>query len=231
MFNYKDFGLEKGNLYEILATTFSIANKKEIIEPNTACMGIKVNEKNKIQITPFHTTTTYRNLKDNGYLVINFVNDIYLYALAALKSPEYSDEFRLNQYIYLSLKKRGRNKFRTFPILKSSWGFLIGETTKEIENIKKDNYGESLSSTFEIKIFYSEKNKESFKLFNRAENLALEAIVLATKLKVAKNSNNNELYEKLIKQIQSYMEIIRRIGKNQHALKAIELVGKYIDKN
>ncbi len=38
---YKDLGLEKGNLYEIFATTFYINTETSVLVPNTSCMGIR----------------------------------------------------------------------------------------------------------------------------------------------------------------------------------------------
>ena len=60
MFNYQDFGLQKGNLYEIIATTYSFYNKGTAIKPNASCMGIRMLEGNVIVISPFYSTTTYK---------------------------------------------------------------------------------------------------------------------------------------------------------------------------
>lgn len=220
--------LKKDVLYEIIATTFSSEKDSLLIVPNASCMGIKLNEKNKIEISPFQNTTTYRNLKENGYVVINFIDDIYLYALAALKTPESPINFPLEYYLYTSLKSKGKKSYRTFPCIKQSWGILIGKITNEAQIINNDKYGESLRSTFEIKIFYSQKYRDSFKLFNRAENLALEAIVLATRLKVAKEMNNFELFDTLHEKIIEYKENVERFGKNKNALKVFDLVSNYI---
>ena len=220
--------LKKDVLYEIIATTFSTEKDRQLIIPNASCMGIKLNKKNKIEISPFHNTTTYRNLKENGYIVINFVDDIYLYALAALKTPESSIKFPLEYYLYTSLKSKGKKGYRTFPCVKQSWGILIGKITNEVQIINKDKYGESLRSTFEVEIFYSQKYRDSFKLFNRAENLALEAIVLATRLKVAKEMNNFELFDTLHEKIIEYKENVERFGRSKNVLKVFDLVSDYI---
>ena len=63
MFNYQDFGLKEGNLYEIIATTYSINNEGIAIKPNASCMGIRLLGENQIEIRPFYSTTTYKNLK------------------------------------------------------------------------------------------------------------------------------------------------------------------------
>ena len=75
-------------MYEILATTYSITEDGKEIKPNASCMGIRVLEDNQIQISPFSSTSTYRNLKKSSTIAINFVDDVYLYALAALKEQD-----------------------------------------------------------------------------------------------------------------------------------------------
>ena len=220
--------LKKDVLYEIIATTFSTEKDNQLIIPNASCMGIKLNEKSNIEISPFHSTTTYRNLKGNGYVVINFVDDICLYALAALKNPESSIKFPLEHYLYTSLKSKERKSYRTFPCVKQSWGILIGNITNEVQLINKDKYGESLRSTFELKIFFSEKYRDSFKYFNRAENLALESIILATRMKIAKELNNTELFDKIYEKIIEYKENIGRFSKNKNIIKVFDLISDYI---
>jgi len=220
--------LRKDVLYEIIATTFTTENDGELIIPNASCMGIKLNKDGKIEISPFHTTTTYRNLKENGNVVINFVDDIYLYALAALKAPGSSIEFPLEYYLYTTLKSKRNKDYRTFPCVKQSWGILIGKIINEVQLINKDKYGESLRSTFELEIFHSQKYRDSFKYFNRAENLALETIVLATRMKVAKELNNIELYDTIYKKIIEYRENVERFSKNKNTLMVFELVADYI---
>lgn len=226
-FDYRKL-LNKDVLYEIIATTFSTEKDGQLIIPNASCMGIKLNKMNKIEISPFHNTTTYRNLKANGYVVINFVDDIYLYALAALKNPESSIKFPLEYYLYTTLKSKWKKSYRTFPCVKKSWGILIGKITNEVKLINKDKYGESLRSTFELEIFYNQKYRDSFKYFNRAENLALETIILATRLKVAKEINNPELFDNIYEKIIEYKEIVDRFDRNKNVLKVFDLVSNYI---
>ena len=220
--------LKKDVLYEIIATTFSTEKDGKLVIPNASCMGINLNKKNKIEISPFHNTTTYRNLKENGYIVINFVDDIYLYALAALKKPESSIKFPLEYYLYTSLKSKGKKGYRTFPCVKQSWGILIGKIMNEVQLINKDKYGKSLRSTFELEIFYGQKYRDSFKYFNRAENLALEAIVLATRLKVAKEMKNPELFDNIYGKIIECKEMVDSFDRNKNILKIFDLVSNYI---
>lgn len=228
MFNYRDFGLEKRNLYEILATTFSRSNKKDSIKPNTACMGIRFIEDNILKISPYPETTTLKNLKENGYIVLNFVNDVYLYALAALKETKSLigiKEFPTKYYEYYEIPKSENG---LIPYINKDWLFLFGKVVEENQIIKKTSLGEIKISEFAISIIDFNKLKDSFKFFNRAENLALEIIVLATRLKIAKEKNELALFNIIHNKLIDHMGNIKRFGKNKSALKTIDLVINYI---
>lgn len=238
LFKYQDFGLKKNNLYEILAVTFSKSGEKEKISPNTSCMGIKVIEDNIIKIGPYPNTTTYKNLKDTGFITINFVDNIYLYALAALKednSPLGLTKFPSEYYNYyedcdvknyVGISKQNANKV-LIPYINKAWLILMGKVIEENQISKKNGLGEIKISEFKIRITSFKKFRDSFNFFNRAENLALETIILATRLKVAKVTNNRVLFNQFYEKMNYIIENIERFSKNEKALKTIDLVNRY----
>ena len=225
-FNYKELGLEKDNLYEILATTYSLDELKNEIIPNMACMGIRIVGNDLIKISPYPNTTTYKNLKLNKFLAINFVSDVSLYALAALK--EHPSGIKESPENYYNYKEISEKKVR-IPYIKEAWAIIYGEVVGESQKIKKNGLGEVNLTEFTIKIFNLEKRGDSFNLFNRAENLALEAIILATRLKVAKEINDQKLFDSIYNEIINYSEDIRRFGQNKSALKALKMVLNFIE--
>lgn len=239
MFDYRDFGLKKDNLYEILATTFSMGKKKDKIKPNTACMGIRFADNNIIYMDPYPNTTTSKNLEENGFVGINFVDNIYLYALAALKennSPigltefpsKYYDNYKIaNCEGSVDIFKDDIDKI-IIPYINKAWLYLIGKVIDENQITKKNGLGEIGLTEFRITIINFIKLKNSFKFFNRAENLALETIILATRLKVAKKKIDKILFNNIYEKITEYIDCIKRFGKNKNALKSINLVNNYI---
>jgi hypothetical protein len=227
IFDPKQFGLKKHYLYEIIATSYSLIDDGSAIIPNASCMGIRIIDGDQIQISPFFSTTTYKNLKESTIIAINFIDDIYLYALAALKEPSSPiglREFPSEYFNFKFLEDRAID----VPYLKDSWGILIGEVSQEFQKIKKDVLGEIAIPVFNLNIFFSEKFQESHNLFNRAENLTLETIILATRLKVAKENQNQASFSEIFQKIIDYLDTIKRIGKNKNALKAKDLVNKFI---
>ena len=227
MFNYQDFGLKKDNLYEIIATTYSITKSGKEIKPNASCMGIRMIEGGQIQISPFYSTITYKNLKDYSTIAINFVDDVYLYALAALKeldSPISLTDFPSKYYDFKYLESHAKD----VPYIRKAWGILIGKVSQEFQKTKNDDLGEVIIPVFKLDVIFTEKLQETHKLFNRAENLALEAIILATRLKIAKKNQNQVLFSKIHEKIKDFIENIERFGKNKRVQKTIYLVDKYI---
>ncbi|MFX1391478.1 MAG: DUF447 domain-containing protein [Promethearchaeota archaeon] len=226
-FDPKDFGLKRFNLYEIIATSYSLVNNGSTIKPNAACMGIKLIEERCLQISPFSGTKTYENLKKYKIIAVNFVEDICLYTLAALKGSKSLIELSDFPSEYYNFKYLEDYKMDV-PYIKKAWGFLIGKVSEESYKTKKNDFGEVSIPLFKLNVIYSEKLQESHKLFNRAENLVLETIILATRLKLAKETGNEPLFNKIQLKINDHIENIQRFGKNKKALKSIELIKKYI---
>ena len=190
-------------------------------------MGIRIIGNNQIQISPFSSTSTYKNLKKSSIITINFVDNVYLYALAALKeqdSPIELTEFPSEYYEFKYLETRAMD----VPYIKEAWGILVCEVSQEFQKTKHNDFGEVIIPVFKLNTIFHEKFRESFKFFNRAENLALETIILATRLKIAKKKSDRQLFYKIHEKIIDHMENIERFGKNKGALKAIALVGRYI---
>lgn len=238
--NYQDIGLIKNQLYEVLATTFTFKDN-EII-PNTSCMGVRLIGDRVIQMTPYPLTKTLKNLRKNGLIILNFVDNIYLYALTSLKDPDplidlkqFPDEFyNHHKIIYKKeiepiFKDLSDNKLLLVPYIKSAWAFALCKTIEDKQIIKKDSLGESKIVEFKLKIYSLVKNRESFKLFNRAENLTLEILILATRLKIAKERNDKQLCNRIHGKILDYITVIERFSKNSKVKKSLQLVSKYLN--
>jgi hypothetical protein len=227
-FDPKNFGLKRFNLYEVIATSYSLINDGTTIKPNAACMGIILIEENYLQISPFSGTKTYENLKKNQIIALNFVDDIYLYTLAALKGSKNIIEINDFPSKYYEFKYLENYKMDV-PFIKKAWGIIIGKVSQESHKTKINDFGEIDIPLFKLNVIYNEKLGDSYKLFNRAENIVLETIILATRLKLAKETSNQHLFNRIQLKIKDHLENIQRFGKNKKALKSVELIKKYID--
>ena len=213
-FSPKTYGLQHNLLYEILATTISYnSNNKEFI-PNTAAMGIRYRENNLLEITPYPSTHTYTNLKEFKIVTLNFVDNVYLFALASLKKPDPlnpSLSFAIENYNFQNLSyyeyikdivhpNIPMNEIQ-IPYLKEAWAIIICKVVNEKQIIKQNQLGEIKLTQFELKVRRHKKFSNSFKTFNRAENLALEMIILATRMKIAYKNKELAQLKKIYKPI------------------------------
>ncbi|MGV9174140.1 MAG: DUF447 domain-containing protein [Promethearchaeia archaeon] len=230
------FGFKEGNLYEILATTWYRDKKSDEISPNTACMGIRILDRQHISIHPYPTTKTYENIKNTGLVVINIINNMQLFAIAALKhqstkNPQLKGVPRKDYDFYDQEKKKLRKldiSAKNIPFIAKSWGVLVGKVTDQEMTLKSDELGEKSLTTFQIEIIFGEKRRESFNLINRAQNLALETIIIATRIKIAAEDKNEDMLLHLQKKARDNIKNIKRFGKNNDALQAIKYVKQYL---
>jgi len=237
--DFTSIGLKKNYLYEVLATTFSI--EKNLMFPNTACMGVRLLDKKLIKIWPYPNTTTYKNIESSKFLIINFIDDVYLYALSSLKGSFASKSVGAlseKYYNYYTLGVNGEYKDYAkritstdsiqLPYLKQAWAIIICIATDKKEILKEDDFGKVNLMEINLSIISYEKFKESFKLYNRAENLTLETILLATKLNVAIEKENKALIKTIKRKIEENFNEVKRFGRNVSALKAIEHIKDYL---
>lgn len=227
MFDYKEFGLKKDYLYEVITTTSSNTEENKEIHPHASCMGIKLIEDEQIQISPFYGSTTYKNLKESSIVTINFVDNIYLYALAALKEPNSPIGLTTFPSKYYSFKYL-ESLAMDVPFIPKSWGILVGKVSHEFQKTKKDDLGEVMIPVFKLDVIFTERFRESNKLINRAENLALEALILTTRLKVAKQNQNETQFMIIYDKIGEYVQTVKKFGKNKKAFKVFELIHDYM---
>ncbi len=242
-FRREKFGIKFNYLYEILATSFSYNTSEDSLIPNTASMGIRLIKDNHFLIKPYPKTHTFKNLIKTRVITLNFVGDVYLYALASLKdekSSRISNKFPLEYYKYKNLYRynelrqlfRNISPFKTYnkiPYVKQAWGIVICKVVDEKKRVKKNELGEISLIEFELETIFQDKISDSFGLFNRAENLALEMVILATRLKVANIKNNQESSSEIYSQILAYKEKLRRFSKNESVNKTVTLIEKYIE--
>ena len=113
--------------------------------------------------------------------------------------------------------------------MKNAWGVIFCNLYNEREVNSKDTLGRIIVSNFQFKVLETKKFKESFKIFNRAENLALEVIILTTRIKIAKENKNEKEYSKINEKIQNYIGLIENLSTNEQILKTVKLIKRFIN--
>jgi hypothetical protein len=163
------------------------------------------------------------------------VEDIYLYALASLKGPYLSKKnhtFSQKYYDYYDLKSNQNilkhQRITKIPYLREAWAIIICRSKKSVEINKEDIFGLANLTEFTLDMLSILKFKESYRLYNRAENLTLEALILATRLKVALEKKDNNLINQYQNNIRNIIKNIRRFSKNPEVSKSINLINEFI---
>jgi hypothetical protein len=237
--DFTSIGLKKNYLYEVLATTFSI--EKNLMFPNTACMGVRLVDKKLLKIWPYPNTTTYKNLESSKFLIINLIDNVYLYALSSLKGTFASKSVGVLSEKYYNYYSLGVNdEYKNYakritstdsiklPYLRQAWAIIICLATGKNEILREDDFGKLKLMEINLSVISYKKFRESFKLYNRAENLTLETIVLATKLNLAIEKKNKALIKTIKCKIEENFNEVKRFGRNVSAFKAIEHIKDYI---
>ncbi|MFX1325815.1 MAG: DUF447 domain-containing protein, partial [Promethearchaeota archaeon] len=196
-----------------------------------------------IKITPYPNTTTFKNLKENGYASINFVDNVYLFTLASLKDPNSSiglKKFPAELYGSYELmlgriSKEGFKKLKdrenvSFPYVNEAWAISFCEVIEENHINRENSLGKLILSEFKLRSHSLVKKRESFKLFNRAENLIIESLILATRLKLAREINDEVLFSTIHNKLTDHLQNIERFSKNECANKSLKLLKQYISK-
>ena len=112
--------------------------------------------------------------------------------------------------------------------MKQAWGTLFCIVETEHHTIKSNNFGKSNIAEFDLRIIFSEIYRNSYKNFNRSENLTLEIVVLASRLHVAKEKKDENRLLEIKRKIDEYSHMIERFGKNERVIKTISYVKNYM---
>jgi len=124
---------------------------------NFAPMGVEWGEDHLV-LKPFLETTTFRNLSSHRYAVFNLIDDVLLFAQAAIGSPQFP--WRPAECVHGAVLEAA-----------CSWHEL------EVETID----GTPPRSRIDARVVHRGRGRE-FIGFNRAKHAVLEAAILSTRL-------------------------------------------------
>ncbi|TFG19188.1 MAG: DUF447 family protein [Promethearchaeota archaeon] len=223
---FEEFGMYKESYYETIAATISFKDEAKI--PNAASIGIRIIDDDLISVKSYLQTQTYHNVKKNKVLSFNLIEDVYQFALSSLKNENNGDLRGILKDQFLYQNFTSENQVFEIPYLKNAWGVIFCKLIYQREIKNKDYLGKIEACEFQFKVIETKRLKESFKIFNRAENLALEVIILVTRMKVAKENNNQIIYSEINDKIQDYINTIEKLSKKDSILKTIEHIRKYL---
>lgn len=185
---------------------------------NAAAMGVKLTGKEYLLIQPYTNTDTYRNMFQFPFATVNFTTNPLTFARCALQGWEEgpSNPELGNEDLY---------QWKDFPVPSLKSAFLSLKCTREpMENVKVGSRG-----MFLLVVKGAVVLTPPFPLTNRADNLALEAIVHATRIKVFTGQGNFQMAKDLLVTIKKYEKYVKSNAfEGSPAWEAMERVNTFI---
>ncbi|MBN2418031.1 MAG: DUF447 family protein [Deltaproteobacteria bacterium] len=148
-----DLGIMKNWIYETIISCFNGDT------PHAAPFGIKLTDMNKVQLEIYKGSNTLASLLSTGEFAINFINSTaYFYdSIYEMENISFTEAKRVNA-----------------PVIKDCPAYIEARVTGNEE--KKQSY------IIEAEIISITMNKTPV-LFNRAEGLLMESLIIATRIK------------------------------------------------
>ncbi len=195
----KDFKLtfEPFINYESIVCSYFPNSDKKI---NAACMGVHFTSTNEVYLHAYKDTHTKSILTPGVTFSINFSENFYEYVIAALRRKNHEE-------LIDELPKKSFKELEPVPILKSVWCAVICEVIRmppemmsrpkckrrEVPNIR--------SRILSINVYRYPK------IFNnRGMNLAIEALILATRIPIY-----NPLSNEYLESIKDYIKVKKKL--------------------
>ncbi|MHA1338754.1 MAG: hypothetical protein ACTSRZ_01865 [Promethearchaeota archaeon] len=214
----------------------------KLVKFNSASMGIRFLDEYTLVITPYPTTDTYsifkqscnvKNKEDRLKFTVNFTDNILYYALSTLYSEDkghYIEEINQDDLIIdyeLGIAYLKDSKISLLCELLGEFKFGPIDASDYLKSYENPNIKKKFNAGFEINILKKYKSKFISKPLNRGDYLALEALILTSKLP-SFISQEKKFFD-LIEKIRFYQKEIRRFSANKTAFKVCNMIDNYIN--
>jgi hypothetical protein len=194
-------GLKKGSIFEIILTTSNPDGSR-----NAAPMGVKRVEPLVLELKPFKSSNTYRNLILSQRACINITNDPELFFLTSFKEEEITGFVELKIDDDLRLVPSDANVF--------------------VRVIKSEDISE-LRSRFLCEAVGVEFTTITPEVFSRGKAEAIEAIIHATRIEIFTKGGRMKELECLNKKFFSSKEVVLRVSaKDSKEARIIKKLGE-----
>lgn len=243
--NYEySLGLEPFKLYEaIIVLKWPLSNQHPKF--NSAAMGVRFIDEYTLVLNPYPETDTYSILKhaidhnERMRFSVNFTDNMVIFAKSALTGTFQGESYQeLTDEIEIETIELN-SRVESIGYLKDAKYLLICETLNSIKEFKIDasqylqefkGKGQhvTFNAQFQIGVKKQFRSRLPCQPTNRGDNLALEAITLASKLLAF--LNNEDKTFKLLEKIREYQKEIRRFSASKQALDVCLMIDEYISK-
>ncbi|MGQ9719158.1 MAG: DUF447 domain-containing protein [Nitrososphaerales archaeon] len=204
-----DLGLVKDRIFETIVSTYDSNG-----EPNAAPMGVMTDGLQRLMITPYITTQTYRNLVLHRCAVVNITSEPVIYYATSFKEDDPDKRAFLNLFEKADLINA--------PRLRNADAYI--EVKVRQIGVKKDR-AKVLCGV--EKVYPVAKIPP--KAYCRAPFAVIESIIHATKIKVFLSNGEKERTEELINLVKHYGVLVRKTAPDSVYTNIMEDILKRIE--
>jgi hypothetical protein len=172
---------------------------------NPAPMGVIRNGK-LLEIRPYKSSMTYRNLVKSTHVSINLTNDPMLF-----------------------LKTSFKNEFVRTPIV-TDWVLDGSDATLTAKKVIDSDFSQ-LQASFTLEPITLTISNKMPKVYSRGRAAAIEAIIHATRVKVFHSENKENIVKDLLEKMTSSFNIISRVSHSSSAeVKVVQILKSIFEK-
>ncbi|MGQ9680190.1 MAG: DUF447 domain-containing protein [Candidatus Bathyarchaeia archaeon] len=195
-------GFEKGSLVEIILVT---RNPDETL--NAAPMGVVRIDSETLEIKPYRTSSTYRNLLHHPEAGVNITSNPEVFLLTAFKDEDEA----------------------SFDLIKEDLSLKGSDATLIVKIIGVRDYTEE-RAIFTTQVISAKVGDQTPKVFSRGKAAAIEAVIYATRIKEFLKTGFIYDAERLVKRVYECKNIIERVsGSETPEVKVINRLMKMIE--
>ena len=181
----KVLGFSEGSNHEIILTTLNSDGSG-----NAAPMGAIMTGPSTLEIKPFKTSTTYKNLKSRCRACVNIISDPGIYLATSFKGEDLSG----------------------FPVPYIDGELRLDHSDAHVFIESESSYESEYRTTFTCRINSVDVVNSKPRVFSRGRANAIEAIIHATRIKVFLEDGSHEHVESLIKRFYECKDIVNRVS-------------------
>jgi hypothetical protein len=229
---YLFFPFEPCKLYEAIV----IIKWPKLEKFNSSAMGIRFGTNGRIYLHPYPETDTYELLTNPEVelITINFTDDVETFAISALSGLQSGSDIEELDHLALDIREG-------YAFLRKSQTMILGRILTRNRNISLKYPSSSFDDinlvktdfpvSFEIdrlKVFLS---SIAVQPVNRGDNLALEAIVYASKIPaLMKQQDSFQKIQEFVDKVRGFQHDIRRFSASRRALTVCNIIDNFLDK-
>ncbi|KON30820.1 hypothetical protein AC480_00120 [miscellaneous Crenarchaeota group archaeon SMTZ1-55] len=207
--NLEKLGFRKGMIFEAIVSTYSHEGR-----PNAAPMGIRSEDMKHVIMSPFKRTQTYKNMKNKGCAVVNFVADPTTFYQTAFKDEGTGSNAINNLFEKATVVEA--------PRLKEVDALL------EVAVVEAKDVGKR--GMIVGRVVHGNIGPSRFRPYCRGGFAVIEAVIHATRIREFLAAGREGETGRLIELVEHYQRLIKRVAPNSEYVTTVDELMARIDR-